>query len=226
MARSLLRSPGVREVARSIENMATQQITTIKDLTAGEQKQINAQRRAFMGFTDRFELVRESRAELAKPFMRLYSTLDAKYSGLSFVNYVRLYDPSVPTQARGENGYTAHRAYIAAEYLRRLFRQAPRGQSRVRDGAADDLARTIATILQVMPDHAAFWQAMSEELNLTSRRLTALKQRVAATRPLFAINLPRGTVARVGNVIHMERRQQPAQAGEPANAPARKSRAA
>jgi len=105
---------------------------------------------------------------------------------------------------------------MAADYLRRLATQRPRGRQGVRDTATDTLARALATILQVVRDPEIVYKAVQQEFGMTERVLTGLRKRVGATKPLFTINLPRPVA--VGQVVHMERMQKPASTPEAAAA--------
>lgn len=200
----------------------------IESLSASIRREIERLRPELRNFTRQFAVVAEKRKDLAPRFMRTYNQISAEADGFTFVEYVRLFDATVPTQAAGENGYRVHPTYMAADYLRRLTRQRPRGRQGVRDNATDALARSLRTILNIIkPEtHAQVWAAVQAEFGLTQRTLTGLKRRVEATEPLF--KLPTLRPVAQAEVIHMER-QRPAVEGEgeaPAAAPARRKRAA
>jgi hypothetical protein len=120
-----------------------------------------------------------------------------------------LFDASVPTHAAdrdGQIGYRNHRTYYTLAYMRRLVllsgsrRRTPGG---VRDSATDALARTLATVLQIVDDAERVWSAIQAEFAFSERLMTRLRKRVAETKPL--IRLETAKPAKIGNVIHMER---------------------
>lgn len=185
------------------------------------QRQIDALKPELNRFAQRFAVVQESRAELAPRFMRLFNQIAGDHDNFTFVEFVRLFDATVPTQAAGDDGYRTHKTYMAADYLRRLTRQRPRGRQGVRDSATDALARTIATVMQAVRDPLPMWSAIQAEFGFTERAMTGLKRRVEATKPLFELVVPRPVP--VGTVIHMQRQAAPAEAEA---APARRRAAA
>lgn len=186
---------------------------TIDALSAALRRRLEAQRRPVLLLATRYGVVRESLKERAEPVMALFHAIKAEHAEFTFVEFARLFDPTVPTHAKdadgGVVGYRNHKVYYTLDYMRRLQTQRPRGQQGVRDSATDALARSIATILQVVPDAAPVWDAVQREFAFPERVMTRLKRRVEATRPLFALTVPRAGVVRVGQVIHMERAQRP-----------------
>lgn len=60
-------------------------------------------------------VVMESREQLARRMMHLYNELAATYEDLTFVDFTRLIDPTVPHKRAD---YLRHKTYIACAYLR------------------------------------------------------------------------------------------------------------
>lgn len=201
---------------------------TIDSLSAVHRRQIQALRRPVLDAARSFGAVRERLTDLAPKVVKLFNSITAESERFTFVDYVRTFDPSVPTHAPdrdGVTGYRNHRTYYTMQYMRRLVqltgtrRRTPGG---VRDSATDALARTLATILQIVEDHERVWTAIQQEFDFSERLMTRLRKRVDNTQPLIKLEATRP--AKVGKVIHME----PATATQSAdieaevNAPARK----
>lgn len=179
---------------------------TINNLSAALKRQVFALRRPITDIANRFGVVRESLKDTAPKVMRLYNAIKADNESFTFVEFARLFAPDLPTHPAdkdGVTGYRNHKIYYTLDYMRRMANLRPRGRQGVRDSATDALARSIATILQVVADAGPVWQAVQAEFQFNERMMTGLRRRVEATRPLFALTLPRPV--RVGNVIHMER---------------------
>jgi hypothetical protein len=145
----------------------------------------------------------------------------------TFVDFVRLFDDSVPTHAAdrdGVTGYRNHPTYYTMQYMRRLIatQGRQRGPQGVRDSATDALARTLATVLQIVEDHERVWNAIQTEFQFSERLMTRLRRRVQDTKPLIKLEATRP--AKVGNVIHMDRAAAPpqAEATEPMQQPGRR----
>lgn len=196
----------------------------MEDLDRPTQRLIAEIKPTLRTFAQRFGQVQESRAELAPQFMKIYNQIAAAHDGFTFVEYVRLLDPTVPTAAAGDDGYRNHKLYQACDYLRRLTRLRPRGRQGVRDNATDMLARSLATMLTIIRDPNQVWSALQTEFQFTERALTNLKRRVETTRPLF--QLPIARPVQIGNVIHMPRANAPAAPAEPVAANGRRRRRA
>lgn len=173
---------------------------TYAELSGSLKREIDRIKPELMAFTRKFGGLQESRAELAPRFMQLYNKLAGDNAGFTFVEYARLFDSSIPTNSSLTDGYRGHRTYQAADYLRRLTRQRPRGRANVRDGATDALARMIATLLQIAPSPDPIWTAVQAEFKFGERAMTGLKRRVESTKPLITLRAQR---IQVGNVIHM-----------------------
>lgn len=190
---------------------------TLDAMTPAVKRVIANLKPSVMRFAEAFKSITAKRTEIAPKFMQVYNRLAADLDGgLTFVDYCRMFDPSVPTAAGGEQGYRVHPTYMACDYLRRKTRERPRGRQGTRDNATDILARTIATMLQVVRDAEPIWSSIQAEFAFTERQLTALKRRVESTRPLFQLSAPRAVS--VGKVIHMDRKARDQQAQQQAAA--------
>lgn len=187
---------------------------TVDRLSAGHRKSLQALRRPVLDAARSFSAVRERLTDLAPRVVKLYNSIVADVEQFTFVDFVRLFDSTVPTHAAdrdGTMGYRNHRTYYTLAYMRRLVqlggtRRAPGG---VRDSATDALARTLATVLQLVEDHERVWQAIQSEFGFSERLMTRLRKRVDQTQPLIKLEATRP--AKVGNVIHMEKQTESAE---------------
>lgn len=180
---------------------------TYESLSKAIQGQIKALRKPVTDLAAKFGVVRESLKETAPKVMRLFNQIKAEHDNFTFVEFARLFDQSIPTHGpdrEGIIGYRNHKVYYTLDYMRRLGNLRPRGKQGVRDSATDALARTIATLLSVVPDAGTVWQAVQTEFSFNERIMTRLQKRVASTQPLFKLNVPQNAHIKVGNVIHME----------------------
>lgn len=200
-----------REVEEVEQAEAAGARVTLADLGAAMRRQVEALRRPIVDLANKFAVVRASvKDDLGPKVMQLFNTIKAEHATFSFVEFVRMFAPDLPTNAaerNGVQGYRTHKVYYTLDYMRRQMTQRPRGRAGVRDSAVDSFARSIATILQVVPDASVVWKAIQTEFNFNARVLGRLQKRVEATKPLFSINLPPRAHVKVGNVIHMEREQ-------------------
>lgn len=176
-------------------------------LSSTIRKELDKIRPELRSFAQKFSVVNEQRKDLAPRFMRVYNQIAGENDGFTFVEYVRLFDATVPTAASGDQGYRVHKTYMAADYLRRLTRQRPRGRQGVRDNATDALARSLATILQIVKadKREDVWSAVAREFGLAQRALTGLKRRVDSTQPLF--KLPGVKPVASLPLVHMKRQE-------------------
>jgi hypothetical protein len=182
---------------------------TIDDLSAGIRRQVTALRPSITAAAKQFAVIREKLSDLAPKVVRLYNEIQAENERFTFVEFARLFDNTIPTHPgdRGAvEGYRKHRVYYTLTYMRRLVQTSGRrGQQGVRDSAADALARTLATILQVVAEPEPVWTAIQQEFGYTERLMGRLRKRVEATEPLFKLSVPKP--AKIGNVIHMPKAQ-------------------
>ena len=201
------------------------QSITVNSLSAAHKRSLQALRRPVLDAARSFGAIREKLTELAPKVIKLYNAIQAENERLSFVEFVRLFDGSVPTHAAdrdGTTGYRNHRTYYTLQYMRRIVQMGGtrrRGQQGVRDSAADALARTLATVLQIVAEPENVWQAIQQEFGYSERLMTRLRKRVDATKPL--VTLKASKPAQVGNVIHMQPQAAPTEETEPMRQPGR-----
>lgn len=198
---------------------------TVENLSAPLRRQVQALRRPVVDAARQFGHIRERLTDLAPKVIKLFTAIQAEHAAYTFVAFARLFDPSIPTHAAdrdGKIGYRNHRVYYTLAYMRRLVQlggNRRRGQQGVRDSATDALARTLATILQVVAEPESVWNAIQTEFGFSERLMTRLKTRVSNTQPLFKLAATKP--AKVGDVIHMESTAAPAAEGEPLTQPGR-----
>lgn len=182
-------------------------------ISAAHRKQVNDLKRPVMDAAGKFAAVREKLSDLAPKVMKVFTAITAENERFTFVEFVRLFDASVPTKAGGEDGYRVHRTYYTLSYMRRMVQlggaQRQGAGQGVRNNATDALARTLATVLQIVADQEAVYRGIQEEFGWGERIMTRLKKRVEDTRPLFKLATPKPL--RIGNVIHMAEAKQQAE---------------
>ncbi len=181
---------------------------TINVLSAQHKRTLQALKRPVVDAARSFGAVREKLVDLAPRVIKLFHGITAEHERVTFVEFVRMFDPSVPMHAAdrdGTIGYRNHRVYYTLAYMRRLVQQGGkrRGQQGVRDSATDALARTLATILQIVSEPEPVWNAIQQEFAFSERLMTRLRKRVDATQPLIKLETARP--AKIGGVIHMDR---------------------
>lgn len=135
----------------------------------------------FRAFVDGFESLTTARAELAPKFMKAFGAWTAETGG-TFVGFVREMDPTVP---ESREGYRSHKAYQAADYLRRLSapgrlarEPVPLDQRPVTPLVA--LSRLVATVLVPLDTTGSIYAAWLRECHWSDEqgeRLKALAQR-------------------------------------------------
>lgn len=206
--------------------MATNDLT-LDQLTAAQKRQIMNLKRPIMDAARSFGAVREKLTALAPKMVQAFNSITAEHPSFTFVQYVRLFDPTVPTHAvdrDGVTGYRNHRTYYTMQYMRRLVQAqgTRRGQQGVRDSAADALARTLATVLQVVEDRERIWTAIQQEFGYSERLMTRLRKRVEDTQPLIRLEVQKP--AKIGKLIHMERTEPMQQPGQNVEIPAERGR--
>lgn len=184
------------------------EVLTLSDLSAAEKRAVTGMKKSVMSLAESFGVVRAKASELAPPIMKLFKQLAAKHDDLDFVGFTRLFDASIPTHADdkdGVEGYRKHKVYYTLDYMRRLTMRRRTGQQGKTDPAVDQLARTIATILQIVKDPAPVWAALTDEFNFSARMLGRLKTRVAAAKPVIDLSHVVKPINIDGaKVIHME----------------------
>lgn len=163
-------------------------------------------RKPFAAFVSEMEGIVASRTDLAPQFMQAYASWQ-KATGGNFVTFCRVLDPSIPED---REGYRRHRAYAAADYLRRVASGSPqRRQEKRTDAEApatplDAVARTLAILLPLVPnpERIKLWERITAELHWTERQVTLLRQRAESAPPLVEMRTPRGTAKDVALVVH------------------------
>lgn len=184
---------------------------TLDSISAVFSKQIKGLRPTISNLSKQAGIVREKMKDLAPKVIGLFKKLQAEYPSITFVEFARMFDPTVPTFAAdkdGAIGYRNHKTYYTLNNMRRLDATAGRGRGTartaggVRDSATDALARSLATILQIVQEPESVWGAVQQEFAFGERLMTRLRKRVEETKPLFTI--PTKPV-KVGAVIHMTR---------------------
>lgn len=165
-------------------------VAGMEGLSARLRALIQRVRRPFMAFSEGFQALTTSRAQLAPEFMRAHATYQQEVGG-SFVSFVRLLDPSLPED---REGYRNHRSYQAAEYLRRLVNQAEAIAERQRRRESGEpsapspqtvaLSTCIATILSFAPEaEATLWEAL-ESAGLRPRQLERIRTLATEMEPI------------------------------------------
>lgn len=169
------------------------------ELSVKVRKLVDSIRSPFRSFTLSYAELTATRADLAPAFMKAFGAFQTE-TGHGFTDFVRFLDPSVgPTRA----DYRAHKAYQAADYLRRLVAQQARPKAATISGARsttspatplDGMARLIASLLPLIGADQVprLWEAVTAELHWTERQSNALQHRVEQSTPLVAVKPPRG----------------------------------
>lgn len=169
-------------------------------LSAKTTRAVDVIRVTFRAFVTDFARITVSREELAPKFMKTFNQWQAE-SGGTFVDFIRLLVPDVP---HDREGYRAHSAYQAADYLRRLVQQEARTGSTPTERAEAirnrpvsprvALARIVASIMPLIDPSAleALWKAMHDQLNWSDGQVAGIKTLVTDETPLVRIRAPRG----------------------------------
>lgn len=187
-------------------------MVTFEDLAAADKRVVVLLRRPVAALARVLTQARESVTEIAPRVMRLYRDLEGKHEARlgGFVGFARLIDPTVPMHAADNDegpGYRNHKTYYTLTYIRRTYTTAnrQRGQQGRRDPATDQLARTLATILQVVADAGPVWAALAGEFKMSPRMIARLKARTEAVQPILNLR-GLGRPMRVGEnlIVHME----------------------
>lgn len=183
-------------------------------LSAAQKRELAALKRPVSTIVAAFSGVRERVKDIAPKVVRFFNQIKADVpEGVAFglADFARLFDASVPTHAAdkdGEPGYRQHKMYYTLDYMRRVVSGAgrPRGQQGRRDPAADQLARLLATVLQVVKDADPIWRAVGQEFGLQARGIARLKARVEDAKPIIDLSGAMKPV-NVGadKIVHVER---------------------
>lgn len=164
---------------------------TTPDLTAKVRKAVDAIKKPFTTYVKDFAALAASRETLAPMFMKACGLWQAETAG-TFVDFVRFLVPEIPA-TRAE--YRSHRAFQAADYLRRLQGNAARRPRTTAERATapapptDAISRLLAALVPIIPDsqQANLWNALKTELHWTDRQVQRIQTQVEHVDPLFEI---------------------------------------
>lgn len=175
MAKSALATGATDEKGEVYEK-----VVSLETLSAKTRKLVEAVRPAFTQFAADFEALTVKRSELAPKLMKAYGAVQSE-TGISFVGFVRLMDPTVPVS---REAYRAHKTYAAADYLRRLAAGRPSAAAGPRitpeaETPLDVLSRLVAAILPNL-DAPIFWTSFAQVCapHWSERQMTTLRSRV------------------------------------------------
>ena len=180
--------------------MAKKDTSGKAEISTKTRKMIDAILKPFRAFVEGFTKIAEKREELAPKFIAAYDAAREEIPGLTFVSFCRIYvDSSIPQQSRtvdGKQGYRDHRAYQAADYLRRKAQEmanaAAGGSSNTNKPARSNsmgLARLILSFAAVSKHPDALWLQVGEALGLTNKQIANLQQKAAAAKPLIVMDI-------------------------------------
>jgi hypothetical protein len=172
------------------------------ELSKAVQTAIDNLKPQFTAYAQGFAALQVSREELAPKFMRAFGKWQAE-TGSTFVNFVRLFDATIGPK---REDYRNHRAFQAADYLRRLVagttaKQQPEGVAGTPPAATplDAAAMAIATVLSLVPEDQleALWKAVGIALNWSERQVSTLQHRAETASPLVLVKFPKADLAHV-----------------------------
>ena len=185
----------------SAATIETEETPAPVELSAAARRSIEKVRTTFKAFTDGFTLLAGKREELAPKFMKAFATYrEAAGPESTFIDFVRFLEPSVPVDRSGRDGYKAHKAYQAADYLRRLdasLRQAQEPKA-AREHAPtrplDAVARLLGSLMPMIPEaeRAKVWEALRSELHWSENVVRKVQKTVEDVLPLLTTTTPRG----------------------------------
>lgn len=179
-----------------------------EELSATFQKQIKGIRSKVVTAGKTLWEARKKVKDIAPEVIGLLKDMSAEHKTMTMIEFVRFIDPTVPASAQdrdGETGYRNHPTYAAVRYMQQVMTQKPRGKQGSRDSALDQLARSLATVLQIPGIADKVWAAVVNEFHLEERSLDRLKKRVANTRPIVDLSEAVKPVhIDRAKVIHME----------------------
>lgn len=173
-------------------------IAVSAELSKRVENAISAIKRPFTMFVKDFAALASSREELAPKFMRAFGMWQTETAG-TFVGFVRMLAPEI---GNTRQEYRSHRAYQAADYLRRVTSGAARRPSNNAEGhigpatPTDAFARLMSSFLTLIPEpqQATLWQAVSVQLNWTDRQVTRLQTQVEHVAPLVDVKTRAGHI--------------------------------
>lgn len=151
---------------------------------------IDGIREDFRAYVDDFTQLTVSRETLAPRFMKAFAAW-AQETGGPFVAFCRVLEPAIPED---REGYRAHPAYQAADYLRRLTAAQTGGRERdqIPEGERPipvyrAFAMFLATVLPAIDPNGTLWGAFVKEMHWSEDQANRI--RVTATKA-GAISLP------------------------------------
>lgn len=176
---------------------------TAQILSARVRSAVDKVRGNFTAFVRDFAALSVNRAELAPSFMRAFGLYQAETGG-TFVDFVRLLDSTVGT-TRVE--YRAHKAYQAADYLRRLVATQSRAvrltdEQRAEQRATapvppvEGMARLMRAFLPLVPEDQKqkLWDSLHVCLHWSDRQVSRVRDLVEDVSPLIVVRSPRGSI--------------------------------
>lgn len=184
----------------SVAADATARPTTTKtlgDVSSKVLKAVDAIKKPFTQFVKDFASLATSREELAPKFMKAANAWMEETSG-TFVDFVRYLVPDVGAT---RNEYRAHRAYQAADYLRRLVAQQARARREpTTEGTVapatpmNAMASLVASIMPLIPEDQKhrLWESFYVNLHWSQRQVERLQGLIGDADPLVNIRTPRG----------------------------------
>jgi hypothetical protein len=166
-------------------------VETVPDLTKKVQTAIDTIKKPFTSFVKDFAALSASREELAPKFMKAFGLWQGETGG-TFVDFVRFLVPDV---GKSRTEYRTHRAYQAADYLRRIQGNTSRRPTTQAERAAaptppaDAFARLMATLLSMIPEgrHAIIETALKTELHWSERQVETTMTRAENSTPLVEV---------------------------------------
>lgn len=186
---------------------ATATASNPAELSAKTKKAIDQIKGAFKQFVTAFAALGEKRADLSPKFMKAFGLWQAETAG-TFVDFVRFLVPEIGTK---REEYRQHRAYQAADYLRRLAQQANRGEQRRRTPeeratapvtAMDAMARLLASFIPIIPEQeqAKIWESLHEVLHWSDRQVLRMQTLIDEAQPLVVAKIGRGNAQEIPNL--------------------------
>ena len=187
---------GVDELIEDIEGPAP--------LKARTTRLIEAVRTPFKTHVTMFGHMDEKAADLAPDFMKAFRSWKAETNG-AFVTFTRLFDDTIPVNRdpdpkdRENTGYRNHRAYRAADYLRRLVpgEESEQDEREDKEGplpVSTAFVRLLAAIVALIPGNQVekLWEIIGSELHWSEGKVTTLRSQVEEVEPLVEAKTDRG----------------------------------
>lgn len=173
----------------------TTAVPTAAPLSRKVKTLIDGIRQPFASFTGDLAGLTTKRSELAPKFMKAYNAWAAETSG-NFPAFCRLLDPTIgPNRA----DYRTHRAFQAADYLRRLVARMnrPERPAGVQRPATpmDAVARLLKTITPLIgaDEIGKLRDAIRKELHWSERQVSRLSAKADTAEPLAQLRVPKGS---------------------------------